>query len=49
MDKSAGFQLYQVILIMFKPATAVVYDIRVFVRNGKGKTESKPLQLTVTK
>ena len=36
-------------IIMFKPAAAVVYDIRVFVRDGKGKTESKTLQLTVTK
>jgi len=30
-------------------SAAVVYDIRVFVRDGKGKTESKTLQLTVTK
>ena len=36
-------------IIMFKPAAAVVYDIRVFVRDEKGKTESKTLQLTVTK
>ena len=30
-------------------SAAVIYDIRIFVRDGKGKTESKPLQLTVTK
>ncbi len=30
-------------------SAAVIYDIRIFVRDGKGKTESKTLQLTVTK